>query len=198
MKAIMSANYYRKVYQRFGKHSDCISNSENSSTNSENGSAYKEYDATNCESNWKYKCNNINSEMPPPPNRIACLKEVNISANKKRDIKGDIKRSQEEVDRFILTKADLAHRSVEMYKHVLDDFIKFSSTINSNLVSKYIKWKFKLNSNLKDEQIILEGTSLKYFSILAQFFRFIGHKINYTFLRKHYSKTPLSPNLTLT
>ena len=67
--------------------------------------------------------------MPPPPNRIACLKEVNISANKKRDIKGDIKgdikRSQEEVDRFILTKADLAHRSVEMYKHVLDDFIKF-------------------------------------------------------------------------
>ena len=168
MKAIMSANYYRKVYQRFAKHSDCISNSENSSTNSENGSAYKEYDATNCESNWKYKCNNINSEMPPPPNRIACLKEVNISANKKRDIKGDIKRSQEEVDRFILTKADLAHRSVEMYKHVLDDFIKFSSTIDSNLVSKYIKWKFKLDSNLKDEQIILEGTSLKYFSILAQ------------------------------
>ena len=61
-----------------------------------------------------------------------------------------------------------------MYKDVLNDSFKFSSTIDSNLASKYIKWKCKLDSNLKDKQIILEGTALQYLSILSQLF------INYT------------------
>ena len=39
-----------------------------------------------------------------------------------------------------------------------------------------MRWRFKLDPNLTDEEITLENTALKYESILAQIFIYIGFK----------------------
>ena len=48
--------------------------------------------------------------------------------------------------------------------------------------------KFKLDPNLKNQEITFEGTSLKYESILVQFFDFFDNKVQRDFNRKYNIK----------
>ena len=107
--------------------------------------------------------------MQPPPRRIVNIKGIDMSTNKKRDIKDKLKGYQSIIDNFILSKSNLLDRSIGIYKHVWEDFEKFLLLIDPNAVPKYMKWRFKLDPNLTDEEITLESTALKYESLLAQF-----------------------------
>ena len=110
----------------------------------------------------------------------------------KREIKDKLKENQSIIDSFIQAKSNLICRSITIYRHVWEDFVKFSLSIDPNAVSDYIRWKFKLDSNLTDQEITLEGTSLKYESILVQFFNYIGSKIQRNFNRKYNVKKRLA------
>ena len=111
--------------------------------------------------------------MPPPSNRTVLSKEQNRYTNKKRNTKNKIKKIEDNIDAFILSKSSLSNRSSEIYRHVLEDFSKFSPSIDSSAVPKYMRLKFNLYSNLDDRDIVLHGTALKYLNILIQYFRFI-------------------------
>ena len=115
--------------------------------------------------------------MQPPPRKVVNTKGINMSANKKRDIKDKLKGYQSIIDNFTLSKSSLLDRSIGIYKHVWEDFEKFLLSINPNAVPKYMRWRFKLDPNLADEEITLESTALKYESLLAQFFIYFGIKI---------------------
>ena len=193
----MSASYYRKIYNRFGRQSnDPIDikndkpNSDYSQPNSDYGqpnSDYSQpksdYSKLSSENSSERTVRNLNFCMQPPPRRAINTKEINIVTNKKRDIKDKLKEHQDIIDNFILSKTNLIDRSIGIYRHVLEDFVKFSLSIDPNAVPRYIRWRFKLDSNLTDEEITLEGTALKYESVLAQFFNYIGNKIQRNFNR---------------
>ena len=177
----MSASCYDKVYDRIGELSNPISEAESDELDSiDNKASTKSSSAS--------ATNFSNFDMPPPPSRIIDSNEKNMSTYKKRHIKNQLKEHQDLIDNFISSKTDIVSRSAEAYRHVWEDFIKFSLSIDPKTVSNYIKWKFKLDSSLKDEEIILEGTALKYESILVQFFNYIGYKLHRNFWRKYTSK----------
>ena len=79
----------------------------------------------------------------------------------KRDIKDQLKEYQSIIDNFMLSKSNLLDRSIGIYKHVWEDFVKFSLSIDPSAVPKYMRCRFKLNPNLKDKEITLESTTLK-------------------------------------
>ena len=87
-----------------------------------------------------------------------------------------------------MSKTDIIHRSKEAYKQIWEDFLRFSGSINPNAVSKYIRWKFQLDINLKYEETTLDGTSLKYESVLSQIFNYVGIIMHRKFKLKYYSK----------
>ena len=167
MKAIMSVDYYKKVYERFNRHLNIASENEI-------GSQKATYSST--------------SNMQPPSNRSIWWKTDNIKSNKKRNIKNVLKEHQTILDNFIMAKTCLTNRSKEVYRQLWEDFLIFSQSIDPNAVSKYIRWKFQLSPNLNDKEITLEGTALKYESILSQFLNHIGIKQHKNFKHKHYSK----------
>ena len=155
MKAIMSVDYYKKVNERFNRHLNIASENEISSQ--------------------KATCSST-SNMLPPSNRSFWWKTDNIKSNKKRNIKNVLKEHQTILDSFIMAKTCLTNRSKEVYRQIWEDFLIFSQSIDPNAVSKYIRWKFQLSTNLNDKEITLEGTALKYESILSQFLNHIGIK----------------------
>ena len=167
MKAIMSVDYYKKVYERFNRHLNIASENEI-------GSQKATYSST--------------SNMQPPSNRSIWWKTDNIKFNKKRNIKNVLKEHQAILDNFIMAKTCLTNRSKEVYRQIWEDFLIFSQSIDLNAVSKYIRWKFQLSPNLNDKEITLEGTALKYESILSQFLNHIGIKQHKNFKHKHYIK----------
>ena len=85
-----------------------------------------------------------------PPRRVFNTKGINMSTNKKRYIKDKLKEYQSIIENFILSKSNLLERSIGVYKHVREDFVKFSLSIFPNVVPKYMRWRFKLDSNLTD------------------------------------------------
>ena len=97
---------------------------------------------------------------------LSILKAL-IWVQTKRDIKDQLKEYQSIIDNFILSKSNLLDRSIGIYKHLWEDFVKFSLSIDPNGVPKYMRWRFKLDPNLADEEITLESTALKYESILV-------------------------------
>ena len=167
MKAIMSVDYYKKVYERFNRHLNIASENEI-------GSQKATYSST--------------SNMQPPSNRSIWWKTDNIKSNKKRNIKNVLKEHQTILDNFIMAKTCLTNRSKEVYRQIWEDFLIFSQSIDPNAVSKYIRWKFQLSPNLNDKEITLEGTALKYESILSQFLNHIGVKQHKNFKHMHYLK----------
>ena len=76
--------------------------------------------------------------------------------------KSIINRIQNDVDPLILVKLNIINRFKDKHKHAFNDFVKFSSIINSNFFSKYIKQNLKIMNFLNNEEIIFEGISLKY------------------------------------
>ena len=178
MKTTMSAGYYRTIYERFGGKSSYPTNTEETKPNSDDGK-------TSSQNISECAFNNLSFCMPPPPKRISNHGKINVDKNKKRDIKDKLKENQSIIDSFIQAKSNLICRSITIYRHVWEDFVKFSLSIDPNAVSDYIRWKFKLDPNLTDQEITLEGTSLKYESILVQFFNYIGNKIQRNFNRKY-------------
>ena len=177
----MSTSCYEKDYDRLEGLSNSISGSETDEQDSKGSKPCVESDLESASSR-------SNFDMPPPPNRIISPKEKNMGAHKKRNAKNQHKVSKELIESFISSKTDLTSRSAEAYRQVWEDFIKFSSSVDPKAVSSFIKWKFKLDYSLKEEEIILEGTSLKYESILAQFFKHIGYKLHRNFKRKFVSR----------
>ena len=187
----MSAGYYRKIYDRFGRQSNDpidIKNDKPNSDFSQSNSDYGQPNSDYCQPNSDYSklssknssertVRNLNFCMQPPPRRVINTKVINIGTNKKRDIKDKLKEHQSIIDNFILSKTNLIDRSIRIYRHVLEDFVKFSLSIDPNAIPRYIRWRFKLGPNLTDEEITLEGTAFKYESVLAQFFNYIGNKI---------------------
>ena len=165
MKSIMSAGYYKKVYERFEKLKDSASESKTASSNTAYSSVF--------------------SILPPPNRKVGCETE-NSESSKKRSIKSVIKEHQNIIDNFIMSKTDIINRSKEAYKQIWEDFLRFSGSINPNAVSKYIRWKFQLDINLKDEETTLDDTALKYESVLSQFFNYVGIKLYRKFKLKNY------------
>ena len=85
-----------------------------------------------------------------------------------RNIKNVLKEHQNKLDNFFfMAKTYLTNKSKEIYKQIWDNFLIFSHFIDPNAVSKYIRWKIQLSQNLNDKKITLEGTALKYESILS-------------------------------
>ena len=167
----MSAGYYKKVYERFEKLKDSASEIKTASSNTAYSSVFS---------------------MLPPPNRKVGCEADNSESSKKRSIKSVIKEHQNIIDNFIMSKTDIINRSKEAYKQIWEDFLRFSGSINPNAVSKYIRWKFQLDINLKDEETTLDGTALKYESVLSQFFNYAGIKLHRKFKLKYYSKNLLT------
>ena len=166
----MSAGYYKKVYERFEKLKDSASESKTASSNT--------------------AFNLVFSMLSPPNRKVGCEAE-NSESSKKRSIKSVIKEHQSIIDNFIMSKTDIINRSKEAYKQIWEFFLRFSGSINPNAVSKYIRWKFQLGINLKDEETTLDGTALKYESVLSQFFNYVGIKLHRKFKLKYYSKNLL-------
>ena len=219
MKTITSAGYYRTIDDRFGRQSNDpidIKNDKPNSDYSQPNSDYsqpksdysrpksnygrpnsdynqpnRDYSKLSSENSSERTVRNLNFCMQSPPRRVINTKEINIGTNKKRGIKDKLKEHQGIIDNFILSKTNLIDRSIGIYRHVLEDFVKFSLSIDPNSVPRYIRWRFKLDSNLTDEETTLEGTALKYESILAHFFNYIRNKIQRTFNRKYNSKMPI-------
>ena len=156
----MSAGYYKKVYERFEKLKDSASESKTASSNT--------------------AFNSVFSMLRPRNRKVGCEAE-NSKSSKKRSIKSVIKEHQNIIDNFIMSKTDIINRSKETYKQIWEDFLRFSGSINPNAVSKYIRWKFQLDINLKDEETTLDGTALKYESVLSQFFNYAGIKLHRKF-----------------
>ena len=148
MIAIMSVDYYTKVYERFNRHLNIASENEI-------GSQKATYSST--------------SNMLPPSNQSFWWKTDNIKSKKKRNIKNVLNEHQTILDNFIMAKTCLTIRSKEVYRQIWEDFLIFSQSIDPNAVSKFIRWKFQLSPNLNDKEITLESTALKYESILSQF-----------------------------
>ena len=89
-----------------------------------------------------------------------------------------------------MSKTNLFNRSKETYKQIWEDFLRFpkiSGSISPNVVSKYTKWKFQIDINLKDKEITLDGTAVKYESVLSQFLNYDGIKLHWNFKLKYYS-----------
>ena len=176
MKSTVSAGNNRTIYERFGGKSSCPTNTDGTKPNCDDVKT-RSQNISEC------AFNNLSFCMPPPPKRISNNREINVDKNKQRDIKDKLKENQSIVDSFIQAKSNLNCRSITIYRHVWEDFVKFSLSIDPNAVSDYIRWNFKLDPNLTDQEITLEGTSLKYKSILVQFFNYIDNKIQRNFIR---------------
>ena len=129
--------------------------------------------------------------MSPLPKRIPNHGETNVDKNKRETIKINWRKPKYYYDSFIQAKSSPICRSKAIYRHVWEDFVKFSLSIDQNAVSDYIRWKFKLDPNLTDQEITLEGTTLKYESILVQFFDYIN-KIQRYFNWKYNIKKQIS------
>ena len=93
--------------------------------------------------------------MQPLPRRVVNTKGINMSTNKKRDIKDKLKGYQSIIDNFILSKSSLLDRSIGIYKYVWEDFEKFLLSIDPNAVLKFMRCRFKLDQNLAGEEITL-------------------------------------------
>ena len=93
------------------------------------------------------------------------------------DIKDKLKEWQSIIDNFILSKTNPFDRPIWICKHVWEDFVKFSLSIDPNAVLKCMGWRFKLDLNLANEEIILESIVLKQESVLSQFYINIGIEI---------------------
>ena len=80
----MSTDYYKKVHDRFGRQPNSTSDKENDKPKSKNSkhSAKKESESVVNSSSFK---------MLPPPDWLINHKKVNMSTNKKREIKSKLK-----------------------------------------------------------------------------------------------------------
>ena len=168
MKKVMSAIYYRKVFERFDRRQNSTFNVKNSNQISTPTSA---------------------STMAPPPRKNKCFTKEENETNKKREVKIELKEPQKVVDSFILSKSKIGSRSADVYKQVCQDFLDFSGTIDCNDVSQFIRSKFKFDFSIKDDEITLKGTSLKYMCILEQLFKFIGERLDHKFKKEYYDKS---------
>ena len=93
----MSAGYYIKVYERFEKLKDSISESKTAFSITAYSSVF--------------------SMLPPPNRKVGCEAE-NSESSKKRSIKSVIKAHQNIIDNFIISKTDIINRSKEAYKQI--------------------------------------------------------------------------------
>ena len=73
-------------------------------------------------------------------------------------------RYKDKIDMLILSKTNLSDRSSKVYRHALDNFTKFSQSIDSTATPKYLRWKFNLDSNLEDRCIIFTRNCTQIFS----------------------------------
>ena len=159
----MSAAYYSKIY-------DWFSDQQKGTSQSEHASTHKETSSVKSEDAFESRTSNLNFCMPPPSNRTVLSKEQNSDTNKKRNMKNKIKKIEDSIYAFILSKSSLSNRSSEIYRHILENFNKFSPSIDPSAVPKYMRWKFNLDSNLDDRDIVLHGTALKYLNILTHIY----------------------------
>ena len=122
----MSAGYYRTIYDRFGRQSNDSIDIKNDKPNSDYSQSNSDYSKLSSENSSERTVRNLNFCMQPPPRRVINTKEINIGTNKKRGIKDKLKEHQGIIDNFILSKTNLIDRSIGIYRHVLEDFVKFS------------------------------------------------------------------------
>ena len=102
MKKVMSAIYYRKVFERFDRR-------QNSTFNVKNGNQISTPTSA--------------STMAPPPRKNKCFTKEEKETNKKREVKNELKEPQKVVDSFILSKSKIGSRSADVYKQVCQYFL---------------------------------------------------------------------------
>ena len=119
LKRTMSAAYHSKIY-------DWFSNQQVKTSESEHASTHRGTSSVKNENAFESSSNSLNMYMPLPINKTVLSKEQNCDTSKKRNTKNEIKRIDENIDTFILSKINLSDRSSKVYRHVLVDFNKFS------------------------------------------------------------------------
>ena len=118
----MSAVYYKKDrFRRQSNYSTDIKNDKPNGDYSELDSNYSlpnsDYGTFSNENSSGRTVKNLDYCIQPPPRRVVNIKGINISTNKKRNIKDKLI-YQSIINNFILSKSNLLDGSIEIYKLV--------------------------------------------------------------------------------
>ena len=127
MKTFMSADYY-KIYDRFSRQSNYSIDIKNNKPNGDDCHSNSDYCKFSNENSSECSVKFLDYCMQPPPWKVVNTKDINIST-KERDIKDKLKEYQSIKNNFILSKSNLLDWSIGIYKHVWEDFVKFSLSI---------------------------------------------------------------------
>ena len=80
-------------------------------------------------------------------------------------------RTNKMIRKFVDYHPDLTIKTQAIYKGILNDFIKYSTTISPMDLHKFILHRFQNESFIKDDELYLKGKAIKYCNLITRFMK---------------------------
>ena len=137
---------------------------------------------------------NVNvGPMPPPDNRRGCAPLPDhcqsIKINRVKD-----KRMNKLIHKFVNEIPKITTKTHVIYKRILNDFIKFSSTISSMDLPNFIIHTFPYESFIKEGELYLKGWAVKYCNVITRFLEFNNKFVSMKIHKQYYAKSTSKNN----